>query len=55
MTCDELDIDDCAVSPCITGICIDKINSATCSCPSSIFGGRCEVGEFTTYNYNSEE
>lgn len=39
----QVDIDDCASSPCLNGgMCIDKVNGFVCNCSERWMGDRCE-------------
>ena len=39
----QLDIDDCAASPCAHGACTDGVNSYTCACDPGWSGTNCDV------------
>lgn len=42
--CDsEIDIDECASNPCVSGVCIDGMNAYTCSCLPGWTGANCEI------------
>ena len=36
-------IDDCATSPCVHGVCVDGINQYTCTCDTGWEGGDCST------------
>ena len=41
-----VDIDDCAVQPCLNrGTCIDAVNDYTCLCVDGYTGKNCSVGK----------
>lgn len=39
----EVDVDDCASSPCVNGDCTDGVNQYTCACAPGFEGKNCEV------------
>ena len=46
------EIDECFSSPCENdGLCIDQVNSYTCTCVDGYEGARCEIGMHTYSRY----
>lgn len=39
----EVDIDDCAASPCVHGVCTDLVGAFTCTCDDWYSGALCDV------------
>ncbi|XXX79009.1 calcium-binding EGF-like domain-containing protein [Sorangium sp. So ce134] len=39
----EIDIDECAANPCVTGVCTDQVNGYTCDCAPGWTGTNCEI------------
>ena len=39
----EVNVNDCASSPCNNGTCLDLVNKYTCACPPGMTGHNCEV------------
>ncbi|XP_067221405.1 von Willebrand factor D and EGF domain-containing protein isoform X2 [Chanodichthys erythropterus] len=38
----EVDVDDCRSNPCLSGTCVDGLNSFTCHCPEGFTGVICD-------------
>ncbi|XP_056329329.1 von Willebrand factor D and EGF domain-containing protein isoform X1 [Danio aesculapii] len=38
----EADVDDCRSNPCLSGTCVDALNSFTCQCPEGFTGVICD-------------
>lgn len=38
----DVDIDECASSPCVNGECVDKVNGFTCDCKDGWQGDYCD-------------
>ncbi|PVD19033.1 hypothetical protein C0Q70_21592 [Pomacea canaliculata] len=39
----EVDVNDCASSPCVNGLCVDEVGGYTCYCRPGFHGQRCEL------------
>lgn len=40
------DIDECAISGCFNGTCVDKVNGFICHCYPGFTGQLCEIGKY---------
>lgn len=40
----DVDIDECASTPCVHGTCINGVNHYTCECHPGYTGYHCEIG-----------
>ncbi|MFY9824868.1 MAG: calcium-binding EGF-like domain-containing protein [Thermoanaerobaculia bacterium] len=39
----DIDIDECASSPCVNGDCTDHVNGYSCTCPPGWTGTNCDI------------
>ncbi len=39
----QIDIDECASEPCVSGVCVDKVNAYQCSCFPGFTGENCQI------------
>ena len=49
------DIDECASSPCVGGVCVDGVNQYTCNCDAGKVGINCEFGKSFRHPFHATQ